>query len=52
VLAVFWLVKFIPETKDKSFTAIFNDFAELNGVEKTSETEKFPLTSIVDQQNE
>jgi hypothetical protein len=45
-----WLFKFIPETKEKSFGDIYNDFAGLNGVSKkedeqnsSSSIEKQPL---------
>merc|ERR1712048_83528 len=34
VIGLIWLFKFIPETKEKSFGEIYNDFAGLNGVQK------------------
>jgi hypothetical protein len=34
VISLVWLFRFIPETKEKSFDDIFNDFASLNGVSK------------------
>lgn len=50
VIGLIWLFKFIPETKEKSFGDIYNDFAGLNGVSKkedeqnsSSSIEKQPL---------
>lgn len=42
VVAVLWLMKFIPETKNQTFTAIYNAFADLNGVKKRDD-ESVPL---------
>lgn len=37
LISLVWLFRFIPETKEKSFDDIFNDFASLNRVSKKEE---------------
>lgn len=43
VLAVAWCIKFIPETKNQTFSNIYNAFANLNGTDKREEGENIPL---------
>jgi len=46
VVAVFWLIKFIPETKNRTVSAIYDNFAKLNGVPLRAQ-ETVPLKETI-----